>query len=471
MHHKPNAVQSISDFIEQKRDLYIRVSDQISNYAETRYEEYQSAELMASILEQEGFIVERSAGGIATAVVGSYGHGKPVIAILGEYDALSGLSQEKGETHHVPVVDGGNGHGCGHNLLGSGMLAAAVAVKSFMEKHRLAGTIRYYGCPAEEGGGGKGIMARNGLFDDVDAALTWHPESINAIMTKTTLATCQVYFKFKGRSAHAGVSPHLGRGALDAVELMNVGANYLREHLIPEARLHYAVTNTGGTSPNVVQAEAEVLYKLRIPRSEMLADMYERVCNLARGAALMTGTELEIQFDAGSSELIMNRTLEKLMFDSFAQLGIPEFDEAEKAFASRIRATLTGFDPNDNVPAGLENQHLSDRLEPYDSKGGLFPGSTDVGDVSWKAPTAQCMVACVALGTPFHTWQVVSQGATSIAHKGMLHAGKVVGATAAELLLRPELLAQAKEEHRKELGGRGYKCPIPADVMPGPVKR
>ncbi|WP_240417232.1 M20 family metallopeptidase [Paenibacillus periandrae] len=466
-----NAAQSIAEMIEKKRDLYIGVSDQIWEYAETRYEEHQSAELMAKVLEQEGFTVQRAAGGIATAVVGSYGQGKPVIAILGEFDALFGLSQKKGESLHAPVMIGGNGHGCGHNLLGSGMLAAAVAVKAYMEEHKLPGTIRYYGCPAEEGGGGKGFMARNGLFDDVDAAFTWHPESVNAITSKSCLATCQVYFKFKGRSAHAAVSPHLGRGALDAVELMNVGANYLREHLIPEARLHYAITNSGGISPNVVQAEAEVLYKLRVPRSEQLDDMYQRVCNVARGAALMTGTELEIQFDSGSSELIMNRTLEQLMYDQFVKLGVPVFDEMDNQFAAQIRNTLTDAELKNNLPAELANKNLSDQLEPYDPVGGIFMGSTDVGDVSWKAPTAQCTVASVALGTPFHTWQVVSQGATSIAHKGMLHAGKVVGATALEVLLQPELLKQAKAEHAKELDGRTYQCPIPVDVNPGPVKR
>ncbi|WP_240417266.1 M20 family metallopeptidase [Paenibacillus periandrae] len=469
--NKTSMEQSIAEMIEQKRDLYIRVSDQIWEYAETRYEEHRSAELMAEVLEQEGFTVERNAGGIPTAVVGSYGQGKPVIAILGEYDALFGLSQTKGESAHNPVEQGGNGHGCGHNLLGSGMLAAAVAVRDYIEKYKLSGTIRFYGCPAEEGGGGKGIMARNGLFDDVDAALTWHPGSINSITARSCLATCQVYFKFKGRSAHAAGSPHLGRGALDAVELMNVGANYLREHLIPEARLHYAITNSGGISPNVVQAEAEVLYKLRVPRSEQLEDMYERVCNVARGAALMTGTELEIQFDSGSSELIMNRTLEQLMFDKFTELGVPVFNGTEDQFAARIRATLTEAELNESLPVGLAHKNLSNQLEPYEPLAGTFMGSTDVGDVSWKVPTAQCAVACVALGTPFHTWQVVSQGATSMAHKGMLHAGKVIGATATELLQQPELLKRAKEEHVKQLGGRTYKCLIPKEVNPGPVKR
>jgi aminobenzoyl-glutamate utilization protein B len=467
----PNMVQNIAERIEQKRDLFIGVSEQIWGFAETRYEESRSAELVSEVLEREGFEVQRAAGGIPTAVVGSYGHGKPVIAILGEYDALFGLSQEQGNSSKNPIVPGGNGHGCGHNLLGTGALAAAIAVRNYMEEHKLPGTVRFYGCPAEEGGGGKGLMVRNGLFDDVDAALTWHPGTVNKIWYENCLATCQVYFKFKGRSSHAGGSPHLGRSALDAVELTNLGSNYLREHLIPEARLHYAITNAGGISPNVVQAEAEVLYKMRVPETEQLADVYERVCNIARGAALMTGTELDIQFDSGSSEIILNRTLEKLMHEKFSQLGVPVFDDAEDRFAEEIRSTLNEDEKNFQLPSGLEGKNLSDQLEPYEQKEELMKGSTDVGDVSWMVPTVQCRTACWALGTPGHTWQVVSQGTTSIGQKGMLHAGKVIGATALELLLQPDVLEQAKAEHQEKLAGRTYKCPIPEGVTPGPIRR
>lgn len=461
----------IEEHIEQKQELLIEASDRIWEYAETRYEERQSAALMADILEQEGFEVQRAAGNIETAVVGSYGSGKPVIAILGEYDALFGLSQHRRESVNHPVVPGGNGHGCGHNLLGTGALAAAIAVRHYLEQSGIAGTVRFYGCPAEEGGGGKALMARNGLFDNVDAALTWHPEARNKVTNHTSLATCQVYFKFRGRSAHASAAPHLGRSALDAVELMNVGCNYLREHIIPEARLHYAITNSGGISPNVVQAEAEVLYKLRTPRSEELADLYERVCNVARGAALMTDTELAVQFDSGSSELIVNKTLERLMYEQFVRLGGPVHDEAELQFAEAIRSTLTEQERNFNVPAGLLGKALADRVEEYDPQTSMLWGSTDVGDVSWNVPTVQCEVASVALGTPFHTWQVVSQGGMSIGHKGMLQAGKVIGATALELFLQPEVLAEARREHASRLKGRTYKCPFPDDVTPGPVKR
>jgi aminobenzoyl-glutamate utilization protein B len=472
----PESVKRIAAIIEQKRDLFIGVSEHIWEFAETRYEEVQSAELISRVLEQEGFEVQRAAGGIPTAVVGSYGQGEPVIAILGEYDALSSLSQVGAAVSKEMIIPGGNGHGCGHHLLGSGALAAAVAVRHYMEELDLPGTIRYYGCPAEEGGGGKGYMVRNGLFNDVAAALTWHPGVTNYVNSATLLATCQIYFKFKGRSAHAAGSPHLGRSALDAVELMNVGANYLREHLIPEARLHYAITNAGGISPNVVQSEAEVLYKLRVPHSEQLSEMYERVCSIARGAALMMGTELEISFDSGSSEFILNTTLERLMHEKFEQLGVHDYDETEESFAVAIRSTLTEAEkkeqgaPNE-VPPNLLGHHLSAQLEPYRPKNGMAMGSSDFGDVSWQAPSVQLYTACMALGTALHTWQVVSQGTSSFAYKGMLQAGKVLGATAIELLQTPEWLDKAAAEHRADLKGRTYKCPIPDDTLPAPVRR
>ncbi|UQZ83289.1 p-aminobenzoyl-glutamate hydrolase subunit B [Paenibacillus konkukensis] len=465
------AVRRLAEWVERKKTLFIDVSDAIWDFAETRYEEHRSAALLGDVLEKEGFKVQRAAGAIATAVVGGYGQGGPIIAILGEFDALTGLSQHKGEAARAPIEEGGNGHGCGHNLLGSGALAAAVALRHYMEEADLPGTIRYYGCPAEEGGGGKGLMVRQGLFDDVDAAVTWHPGTTNFVMSYSSLATCQVYYRFQGRGAHAGGDAHLGRSALDAVELMNVGCNYLREHLIPEARLHYAITNTGGMSPNVVQAEAEVLYKLRVPRSEQLQDVYERVCNVAKGAALMTGTELSVVFDSGSSELIVNRVLEQLMYEKFVQLGWPTFDDTEEHFAEQIRSTFTAGELKHNLPSELTDKVFADRIEPYTPTAEILPGSTDVGDVSWNVPTVQCWIASMALGTPLHTWQAVSQGGTSIGHKGMLHAGKVIGATVLELLLHPELLEQAKTEHREQLKGRIYKCPFPDDVVPGPLKK
>lgn len=467
MHYLPE----ISRLIEAKRDIFITASDKIWAYAETRFQEFQSAELLCQTLEREGFTVERGVGGIETAFIGSYGSGKPVVAFLGEYDALSGLSQQQGVAERVPLVPGGNGHGCGHNLLGTGALAAAVALRYYMEENALPGTIRYYGCPGEEGGSGKTFMAREGLFDDVDVCLTWHPDSDNGVITGSSLANYQVYYKFKGISSHAAASPHLGRSALDAVELMNVGVNYLREHIIPEARVHYAVTNTGGISPNVVQAEATVLYLIRAPRVSQVEEIYQRICKIAQGAALMTETEVEIIFDKACSNLVPNNILLKVMHEHFTELGIPLYDEAERKLAQAIHAALSEAEKNSVQEQELKGKVLSDRIRSLEA-GGLKTdsGSTDVGDVSWITPTVQCSTACWVVGTPAHTWPVVTIGATSIAHKAMLHAGKVMAATAVAILQNPSILKEAKSELQEHLDGAGYVCPIPQGVRPSVVK-
>lgn len=460
----------LSQLIEAKRDVFIGVSDAIWEYAETRFQEFQSSELLCQTLEQEGFNVERGVGSIETAFIGSFGSGKPIVAFLGEFDALSGLSQQAGMAERVPLVPGGNGHGCGHNLLGAGALAAAVALRHYIEEHHVPGTIRYYGCPGEEGGSGKTFMAREGLFDDVDVCLTWHPDSDNGVIMSSSLANYQVYYKFKGVSSHAA-APHLGRSALDAVELMNVGVNYLREHILPEARVHYAVTNTGGISPNVVQAEAAVLYLIRAPKVSQVDEIYQRVCKIARGAALMTETEVEIVFDKACSNLVPNTPLLKLMHEQFLALGIPHYDDVERELAQAIHAALSEAERNSVQEEGLKGKVLSERIRPLESGGlNVDSGSTDVGDVSWITPTVQCSTACWVLGTPAHTWPVVSIGATSLAHKAMLHAGKVMAATAVALLETPAMIEEAREELRKRLGGEKYVCPIPEGVRPSAVK-
>ncbi|WP_042149908.1 M20 family metallopeptidase [Paucisalibacillus sp. EB02] len=459
----------IDEIIERKRDLYINISEKIWNFAEMSYEEKESAELLCKSLEEQGFEVERGVAGIDTAFIGSYGSGGPVVAILGEFDALAGLSQEKGVAEYRPLSKNGSGHGCGHNLLGTGAFAAAVAVKEYMQENGLSGTVRYYGCPAEESGDGKTYMVREGLFDDVDFALTWHPMSVNAVSYMNALATYQVYFRFKGRASHAATSPHLGRSALDAVELMNVGVNYLREHIIDDARIHYAITNTGGFSPNVVQAEAEVLYLIRAPKVGEVENIYQRVHKIAQGAALMTETELEIEFDSGTSDLIRNTTLDKVMLENFQKLGVPEFTEGEINFAEKIQATLTEEELADLWDDSLRGKALTDVILPLQGEEKAF-GSTDVADVSWVTPTAQVHTTCIANGTSLHTWQVVSQVGTSIGHKGMLHAGKVIAATAVEMMQNEDLIQQAKKDLQAKLGGKRYVSPIPSDVVP-PINR
>jgi aminobenzoyl-glutamate utilization protein B len=472
--------QRIDDIIDSKQDLFTKISDTIWEYAETRFEEFKSAKLLAAVLEAEGFSVDRGTAGIPTAFTANFGQGAPVVALLGEYDALSRLSQKAGIARKEPLPGNQNGHGCGHNLLGAGALAAAVAVKQYMEENKIQGTVRYYGCPGEEGGSGKTFMAREGIFDDVDIAITWHPLTYNTIFSIQTLANYQVYYKFHGRSAHAAAVPHLGRSALDAVELMNVGVNYLREHIIQEARVHYAVTNTGGTSPNVVQPEAEVLYLIRAPQIDQVQEIYERVCAVAKGAALMTGTEVEVVIDKACSNYIPNHTLNELMQANFNDVGAPQFTEEEKQFARQIKNTLLAADISNDLHMArqflggkeqkiledLKQTEVADVILPYTQAAVWLPGSTDVGDVSWLTPTVQLGVACNAFGTPGHSWQAVAQGTTSLAHKGMIVAGKVMARTAVDALVRPEVVTQAKADLQKMLAGKTYICPIPQDVKP-----
>ncbi|HDN2510395.1 M20 family metallopeptidase [Providencia vermicola] len=474
----------IGDYIENHRAQFTALSDNIWDHPETRFEETYSANLLADALEQEGFHVERGVGDIETAFIASYGEGSPVIALLGEYDALAGLSQHSACSEPNPLVENGNGHGCGHNLLGTAALSAAFAVKAWLHDNNLSGTVRFYGCPGEEGGSGKTFMVREGLFDDIDAAITWHPESFSGVFNVQSLANIQTAFRFKGIASHAANSPHLGRSALDAVTLMNVGVQFLREHIIQDARIHYAVTNTGGASPNVVQPDAEALYLVRAPQLDEAQDIYQRVINIAQGAALMTGTQLEVRFDKACSNYVPNRTLEHAMFNHITEFGIPEYTDKERQFAEQIHNTLTKDDLrnaklNAARSGGEEgerwcerqgNKVLTNEVLPYVESKELMYGSTDVGDVSWVAPTVQCFSPCFAFGTALHTWQLVAQGRTSIAHKGMLLAGKIMASSAIELFLKPDLLAQAKAEFTQKRQVTPYQCPIPKDIKPSKLK-
>ncbi|NHN31727.1 M20 family metallopeptidase [Paenibacillus agricola] len=461
----------ITEQIEQKRDKFIQLSDTIWENPELYFEEHKSSEYLCKALEEEGFQVERGVAEIETAFVGSYGTGKPIVAILGEFDALTGLSQQKGLAHNQPIVAGGYGHGCGHNLLGVGAFAAAVAVKEYMKQTGMQGTVRYYGCPAEESGSGKAYMVRAGLFEDVDFALSWHPSTTAYVMNVSSQANYSVRFNFYGRSAHAAIAPHLGRSALDAVELMNVGVNFLREHMISEARVHYAITNTGGGLPNVVPAHSEVVYLIRAPKKQQVMELYERVHDIAKGAALMTGTTMEVVFEGAALNLVPNTTLAEIMHRNLVAVGVPSYDELDQQFAQMIRGTFSSEELNaafagldEETAMALKDKAIADIIPPFSNKQASMLSSTDVGDVSWSVPTMQCRTTCWALGTPIHTWQVVSQGAMPIAHKGMLEAGKVIACTAIEAMENPDILAKAKAELEKRLQGEAYASLIPTHI-------
>lgn len=465
--------------IEAKKALVDRVSDEIWSYAELSLQEARSAELFCSVLESEGFQVERGVCGIPTAFAAHYGEGRPVIALLAEYDALSGLSQAGGETERRPLTPGGSGHGCGHNLLGAGALAAALGVKAWLEEHPGSGTVVLYGCPGEEGGAAKAFMARDGLWYGMDAALTWHPEDCNEVVTGSTNACIQVQYKFHGIAAHAAGDPDRGRSALDAVELMNIGVQFLREHMSDRARVHYAITDAGGRSPNVVQAEASVLYMVRANHVSEAIELQERVDKIARGAALMTETTLERQFIDGLADTITNHALERVLYENFAALGVPHYTEEELAFAEAIRQTYPGGESLPGLGAAADADFARTRVQPLRAGRGpmndfllpLFqqdvfrPGSTDVGDVSWECPTAQIHVAAWPNASPGHSWQNVSCGRTELAHKAALHAGKVLCAAVIDLFTDPSLLEEARAEFQERTAG-GFVSPIPADAVP-----
>lgn len=476
--------QFVDDIITSRRDDFCAIADDIWDHPETRFQEFWSAARLADALETEGFQLTRHAGGIPNAFIASYGEGKPVIALLGEFDALAGLSQQAHSAEPTSATPGENGHGCGHNLLGTAAFAAAVAAKQWLQQQGGAGTLRFYGCPGEEGGSGKTFMVREGLFDDIDAALTWHPEAWAGMFSTSTLANIQAAWRFTGTAAHAANSPHLGRSALDAVTLMTTGSNFLNEHIIEKARVHYAITDTGGVSPNVVQAQAEVLYLIRAPEMADVQQIFARIEKIAQGAALMTETSVSCRFEKACSSYLPNRTLEAAMYQAVCHYGTPQWCDEERAFAADIRATLGVNDINNSLKniAGTSGEEgkafarrhhdtvLIDEVAPWAATENVLAGSTDVGDVSWKAPVAQCFSPCFAIGTPLHSWQLVSQGRTSIAHKGMLLAGKILGATAIRLFSDRPLLEASQQELAQVLVVTPYQCPIPRDVVPSILK-
>ena len=472
--------QSLYDIIEEKAPLLTDLSDRIWDYAEISMLEYRSTAAYVEVLSQEGFTVEENLCGIPTAFKGTFGSGKPVIGILGEYDALGGISQAAGLAEHTPIEGKDNGHGCGHNLLGAGALGAAMALKEKIAAGELQGTVVFYGCPGEEGCAGKTFMARDGQFRDLDAALTWHPGDTNEVTVGSNAACIQASYTFQGVAAHAAGDPWNGRSALDAAELMNVGVNFLREHMEPKCSIHYSFADAGCISPNVVQSTAKLIYMVRAETVRKAKALLKRVDNIAKGAALMTDcTMTSYQID-GTSDTLSNRVLEQLLQENLTQAPLPEYTGQELAFAARLRKTFPGgYLPGQLVRDDLqvrkfvaEKTHngaldLNNFVMPYVPSNNFSPGSTDVGDVSWLTPTAQFNTVTQPSGTPGHSWQTVACGKSGFAHKGMLLAAKVLAGAAADLMENPEILKNAREEF-DFTAAEGYDCPIGPEVVPNP---
>lgn len=456
--------------VDDHHKEFAALSDRIWGMPEIAYGEYRSVAEHAAMLKAQGFRVTENVAGIPTAVIGEAGSGGPVIAILGEYDALPGLSQEANIAEPKPVEANGHGHGCGHNLLGSASLLAATAIKDWLEQTGRPGRVRYYGCPAEEGGAAKAFMVRDGAFADVDIAITWHPASMTRVDRALTLANTRMDFHFTGRASHAAAAPHLGRSALDAVELMNVGVNYLREHMPQDARVHYAMLDSGGIAPNVVQASAAVRYAIRARDVPGMLALNERVKKIAQGAALMTETTVSMSIMSAVSNLLGNTPLREAVHRNMLRLGPLAFDAADRRYAAQIQATLSEEDILSSfLRVGLpvqEEAPLCDFIVPLDAVGESMVGSTDVADVSWTVPTVEARVTTYAIGTPGHSWQLTAQGKAPAAHKGLAYAAKVMAATAAEAISDETLIARAKQDFHARTAKTPYVCPIPKDVRP-----
>ena len=474
--NKENAIK----YIDGISDKIIEVSHKVWEYAELSLNEFKSADLFAEVCKEMGFELKKGICGIETAFSASYGSGKPVISILAEYDALSGLSQKGYWPEKEPLVPGASGHGCGHNMLGAGSFGAACAVKDYLEKSGKEGTVILFGCPGEEGGAAKAFMARDGVWKGLDCALTWHPGDTNEVSTGTCNSSIQVLYKYKGVAAHAAGNPEMGRSALDAVELLNIGVQFLREHMPSDCRIHYAIINGGGVSPNVVQSEASVLYMVRSVDVADSVALQARVDKIAEGAALMTETSFERQFIDGTANTVPNSILEKLMHGNLQYVPLPEYTEEELSFAAKVYGT---YEKNGKLP-GVGAQYnkeiaeevkekikdcpegLYDFVMPFYTGDEFHPGSTDVGDVSWQTPAAQFNTVCFTADAPGHSWQNVSCGLSPIGDKGMLQAAKVLACSAIDLFEKPEVLAAAKEEFKKRIEGKTYTCPIPQGAVP-----
>ena len=449
------STEKILTALESRQDYYGDIALQIWNFAELGYLEERSSALLQSILADAGFQVRSGVAGIPTAFIAEAGVGDPVIGIMGEYDALPGVSQTASPFREER--SGVNaGHACGHHLFGTGSAAAAIQVKEWLVQSGNRGTIRFYGTPAEEGGAGKVYLARAGLLDDVDAMLHWHPNSSNNANASSSLANKSAKFRFRGVAAHASSAPQMGRSALDAVEAMNFMVNQMREHLQSDSRIHYVITR-GGEAPNVVPAFAEVYYYCRHPEMSQVKENFEWIVQAAEGAALGTQTNMEYEVIHGIFNVLPNETLAKVMYKNLNTVGGVEYTADEKAFAEKI---IQSFE---HQAVNLENARAIQRFQVIERGEG---GSTDVGDVSWIVPTASVRTATWVPGTPGHSWQAVAAGGTSIGIKGMMVAAKTIALTAIELMQDSETLIKAKEELMRRRGSNFHYEPLLGDREP-----
>lgn len=446
------------DFVDAQRDNILEVNRAIWEFAEVGLEERQSADLLMQKLKEHGFEIEAGIANLPTAFVATYGAGRPVIGLLAEYDALPGLSQ-KVTPQREPVQEGAPGHACGHSGLGAGAFGAIIAVKEAMERQNLPGTIRLYGTPAEETVIGKVYMTLGGVFNDLDVCLHWHPSSKNRTFSRSSKALVSVKFTFAGVAAHASGTPESGRSALDAVELMNIGVNYMREHVKEDARLHYVITD-GGAAPNVVPAQATVWYFIRADEHTDVERNYQWVRDIAQGAALMTQTKLTVRIETDCHEVVPNGPLADVLQTHLEAVGAPKFSDTEKLFARRLQQPLVEqFGTEFPVPLDESIHPLHQNLEPT-------KGSTDVGDISWHVPTSGINTTCLIAETPGHSWQDVAAIRSSIGEKGIIYATKVLATATIDLLERPEVVTAAKADFEERMRERAYTTLVPAGQMP-----
>ncbi len=451
--HSQNTKKEIGAFLDRNKKEYEKLAMDIWNNPELGYLEFESSAKLQALLAKEGFKIEKGVAGLPTAFVATYGQGTPLIGIIGEYDALPAMSQ-LAIPEKKAVIEGAPGHGCGHHVFGVASAAAAIAVKHWLEDTNTPGTIKFFGTPAEEGGSGKVYMVREGVFDNLDIALHWHPADMNAASPGTTNANISVKFRYYGIASHAAGSPEKGRSALDAVEALDYMVNMMREHIPDKARIHYVITK-GGDAPNVVPSFAEVYYYVRYKNVKELNQIFDRILKAAEGAALGTGTKMTYEIMGGVYPVLPNIKLSEIMDKNLRKVGGVIYDKQEKEYAEKIRLTLNG---------SIKAMSMAESILPFQSY--ASPASSDVGDVSWMVPTAGLITAVWVPGTPAHSWQAVSCGGTSIAMKAMINAAKAIALSAADIYSDPEIITGIKNEFLEKRGVDFVYKPLLGDREP-----